>query len=211
MIAIIDYEAGNLTSVCKAFAALGIPARITRDHHEILSAKRVVFPGVGNAVSAMESLYRSGLNKVIQQVFSAGVPLLGICLGSQIILERSQEGGVGCLGLVPGQAVRFPQNHADKNQHPLKVPHMGWNSINIKKPHPVLEGIDKDAQFYFVHSFYPKPDKSEHVAATTDYGFGFASILACRNLLATQFHPEKSGRPGLKLLSNFSQWNPSTI
>lgn len=206
MIAIINYEAGNLTSVWRAFNALNIPAKITSDHQEILNAERVVFPGVGNARAAMHSLNRLGLDKVIRQVWQAGIPLLGICLGSQIILEHSEEGDTPCLGLIPGQALRFPHNHVDSQGLRLKVPHMGWNSLQARRAHPLLQGVDRQAQFYFVHSYYPAPTEEKYVLGQTEYGFAFSSMLAWQNLAAAQFHPEKSGRPGLQILANFARW-----
>ena len=206
MIAIVDYEAGNLTSVWRAFQALDLPVRITRDHKEILAAQRVVFPGQGHAGAGMRSLIKLGLDEVLREVFAAGTPLLGICLGVQIILEHSQESDTTCLGLVKGRVVRFPENHKDKEGRRLKVPHMGWNTLDIKTAHPLLAGVDLNSQFYFVHSYYPAPALVENVVATTSFGLDFTSMLAVNNLVATQFHPEKSGRPGLQILANFAKW-----
>lgn len=208
MLAIINYEAGNLTSVWRAFAALGVNAEITSEHSKILAAERVVFPGVGNAAAAMRSLKKLGLNDVLAKVLAKGTPLLGICLGSQIILEHSQEGDTACLGLLPGQAMRFPLNHADNEGNTLKVPHMGWNSLRPLYQHPLLKDVPNSAQFYFVHSFYPAPANKANILGTTDYGYEFASMLAKDNLAAAQFHPEKSGRPGLQILANFLTWRP---
>jgi glutamine amidotransferase len=207
LIAIVDYEAGNLTSVWRAFTALGVPAVITGKGEEILAADRVVFPGQGHAGAGMASLSRLGLDEVLRTVFRRGIPLLGICLGAQIVLDHSEESDTACLGLLAGKALRFPENHSDAQGRRLKVPHMGWNDLKIRQVHPVLEGIPDWAQFYFVHSYYPEPEQERHTVAQSSFGFAFASVLAYENLVATQFHPEKSGRPGLRLLANFASWS----
>jgi glutamine amidotransferase len=209
MIAIIDYEAGNLTSVKRALEHLGHPAEVTGDPELILAARRVIFPGVGAAGSAMASLRRLGLDRVIAEVKNNGVPLLGICVGTQIVFEYSEEdGGTPCLGLLPGRALRFPSDLIE-NTTRLKVPHMGWNRLRLVKRHPVLEGIEPDHEFYFVHSYYPAPADILSAVGWTDYGLTFASIVARDNLIAVQFHPEKSGRPGLRILNNFCSWDGS--
>ncbi|MFC1498830.1 imidazole glycerol phosphate synthase subunit HisH [Verrucomicrobiota bacterium] len=203
MIAIIDYKAGNLTSVKLAFDALNVSTEITSKPEEILSAERVVFPGVGAAGSAMNTLQQLQLVDVIQEVAGRGTPFLGICLGMQIILEQSEEdNGVICLGLIPGTTKLFePLNKADK------VPQMGWNSVEIQDNHPVFENIENNSEFYFVHSYYPAPQEDGCVLGRTDYaGVKFASVIGKDNILATQFHPEKSGKVGLKLLENFCNW-----
>ncbi|MBW1710685.1 MAG: imidazole glycerol phosphate synthase subunit HisH [Deltaproteobacteria bacterium] len=207
MIAIIDYKAGNLVSVERAVRALGFGCQITRDPGRIKTAERVIFPGVGAAGSAMADLKRTGLDKVLKSVFKKGTPLLGICLGTQIILEFSDEdGGTECLGLLPGKVERFPANMSEAGQR-LKVPHMGWNRISFVRDHPVFSGLDPEYEFYFVHSYFPAPSQDRHVIALTDYGLSFASIVAQDNLAAVQFHLEKSGRPGLKILKNFCEWD----
>ena len=200
MIAIIDYKAGNLTSVERAMVHLGEPCRITDKPREILSAERVILPGVGAAGAAMNVIQSTGLDTVIHEIVDRGIPFLGICLGAQIILEKSEEGGAACLDLIEGCAKKFPDMG-------LKIPHMGWNTISVVHPHPVLAGIDKRAQFYFVHSYYPQPDRQEDMVAVTDYGFAFASVIGKGNVIAMQFHPEKSGRHGLAILKNFCEWN----
>lgn len=205
MIAIIDYDAGNLTSVKRALDFLGLDSKITPDPKEIRSAERVIFPGVGHAASAMKNLTAHGLDKALKETFAAGTPVMGICLGTQIILSRSEEGDTECLGLIDGICPKF--RLTDKN---LKVPHIGWNSINIKRRHPVLDGIQSGEEFYFVHSFYPKPHSSGNVIAVSDYEIEFPAIIGDRNLVATQFHPEKSGPSGLRILSNFSKWDGRT-
>jgi len=205
MVAIIDYRAGNLTSVRLAFGALGLDAVITDKPEEILAAERVVFPGVGAAGTAMVTLRELGLIDTIRSVVASGKPFLGICLGTQIIFEHTQEdGGVDGIGLVPGDVRLFqPTSPFDK------VPQMGWNSVSQVKPHPLLEGIEDNSEFYFVHSYYPMPSDSSWVVGKTDYAnVTFASMVAKGNLAATQFHPEKSGKIGLRLLENFSRWNP---
>lgn len=204
MTTLVDYGAGNLTSVRLAFEALGLPVRITNQPEPIRNAERLVFPGVGAAGAAMETITTLGLDNAIRDAVNKGTPFLGICLGTQIIFERSEEsGGVTGIGLVPGTVRRF---------HPTaltdKVPHMGWNRVHQRCSHPLLDGIAQDAEFYFVHSYWPDPTCPEHVIGTTDYaGVNFAAMIASENLAATQFHPEKSGRIGLRLLKNFAEWN----
>jgi len=205
MIAIIDYRAGNLTSVKLAFEALAIKAEITDSPEVILNADRVVFPGVGAAGAAMQNLQNLKLAETIRSVVRNKTPFLGICLGTQIIFEHSEEdNGVDCIGLVPGNVKRFtPTDPYDK------VPHMGWNRVQQKKAHPIFEGINDNSEFYFVHSFYPAPSDKDWIISTTDYaGTTFASAVARENLVATQFHPEKSGKIGLQLLKNFCNWQP---
>jgi glutamine amidotransferase len=206
-IAIVDYEAGNLTSVQRAIRHIGLDATVTRDPDTILSAERVIFPGVGAAGAAMTSLKRLGLGEVLRRVRDRGTPLLGICLGTQIIFDSSEEdGGVPCLGLLPGRTKRFANplyEHGEK----LKVPHMGWNRIEIVRDHPLLAGVEPDHEFYFVHSYYADPADESLAVSWTDYGIRIAAVVARDNLVATQFHPEKSGRPGLNILSNFCRWD----
>ena len=206
MIAIIDYEAGNLTSVARAITHLGFPCTVTHDAAVIRGAERVVFPGVGAAGAAMASLRRGGLDRLIADVVAAGTPVLGICLGSQVILGHSDENDTACLGLIPGRVRRF---HTAGEGGAPKIPHMGWNRIARRRAHPLLAGIVPEDEFYFVHSYYPVPDDPECVLAETDYGVSFASVVGRRNLVATQFHLEKSGRPGLRMLRNFCTWVPS--
>ena len=204
MIAIVDYRAGNLTSVRLAFEAIGAPARVTADPAAIRAAERIVFPGVGAAGSAMANLGELGLAPVLRERVAAGVPFLGICLGTQILFDRSEEdGGTACLGLLRGEAKRFvARTHAEK------IPQMGWNQAKIVRPHPLLDGIPDGSDFYFVHSYYPAPADPADAVCTTEYaGTRFASMVGRGNLAATQFHPEKSGRAGLRLLANFARWD----
>ncbi|MBI2438565.1 MAG: imidazole glycerol phosphate synthase subunit HisH [Lentisphaerae bacterium] len=203
MIAIVDYNAGNLTSVKLALDYLGAPAAITQDPERIRAADRVIFPGVGSAGAAMRNIRALGLAEVLRQVVQRGTPFLGICLGAQIIFESSEEAGEApLLGLLTGTVKRFrPANRADK------VPQIGWNGVRFVRPHPLLQGIESGSEFYFVHSYYPVPPEQDLVLGETEYaGVRFASIVARSNLAATQFHPEKSGRLGLQLLNNFTVW-----
>jgi imidazole glycerol-phosphate synthase subunit HisH len=206
MIAIIDYNAGNLTSVKRALDFLGQNSVITSDYNKIMEAERVIFPGVGAAGKAISDLKANKLDYAIKAVFEAGKPLLGICLGTQIILESSED-NTQCLSLLKGDVLKFPDDLRDANGRKLKVPHMGWNSIKLKYAHPVFEGVPEDSEFYFVHSYYPAPDSMDNILGQTCYGVTFTSVLVAGNLLAMQFHPEKSGRPGLKILENFCIWS----
>jgi glutamine amidotransferase len=207
MIAIIDYKAGNLRSVERALKGLGFPCRITHDGTEILTAERVVFPGVGAAGRAMADLRQLGLDYVLKEALEHGKPFLGICLGAQIILDRSQEDHAVCLGFMEGEARAFPIPLSSPQDGRLKVPHMGWNGLVQAREHPVLKGIGSEDEFYFVHAYYPAPVWDSHVIGTTDYGFRFPSVIGRENLIAMQFHPEKSGRPGLRILKNFCEWD----
>jgi glutamine amidotransferase len=202
MITIIDYNAGNIRSVQRACAEVGIESVTTREPARVKKAAKIIFPGVGAAPSAMEYLAQTGLDRALMESFRAGTPILGICLGAQIVLESSEEGPQECLGLVPGKTVRF------RLRDPmLKIPHMGWNEVRPVRPHPLLEGLRPGDEFYFVHSFYPQPAREENIFAVTDYGGDFCSALGYKNLFATQFHPEKSGRLGLEMLERFTRWD----
>jgi glutamine amidotransferase len=208
MIAIIDYDAGNLASVARAVTHLGYANVVTRNAQEILSADRVIFPGVGAAGSAMTSLKRLGMDTALVEAFNQGKPMLGICLGTQIIMGYSEENQTPCLGIIPGIVKAFSPDLHDPDGNRLKIPQMGWNSVQPVKDHPVLDGLKETDEFYFVHGFYPEPALSDHIVGITHYGIQFASVLGYRNILATQFHLEKSGRPGLALLNNFCRWMP---
>ncbi|MDD7984533.1 imidazole glycerol phosphate synthase subunit HisH [Lentisphaera marina] len=205
MITVIDYGAGNLRSVCLALESINVPWTISSNPEEILNAERVIFPGVGAAASAVKVLKEKGLEKSIADFISSGKPFLGICLGTQIIFDFSEEdNGTECLGLIPGKVVHFNFPEDEKKS----VPHMGWNQVNFTKQHPIFKDIDEASNFYFVHSFYPCPEVSEMEMATTQYGsINFTCAISKNNLVATQFHPEKSGRHGLQLLKNFSTWD----
>lgn len=205
VVAIVDYGAGNLVSVKLAFDSIGVQTRIVRSAEEVLRAARLVFPGVGSAGSAMQHLQASGIGAALRIAAGRGTPFLGICLGMQALFDRSDEdGGTRGLGLLKGAVRRFtPRKRSDK------VPHIGWNTATIIRAHPVLKGIADNSEFYFVHSYYAAPKIKSDLIGTTEYaGVIFASIVGRDNLVATQFHPEKSGRIGLRLLENFSKWNP---
>lgn len=207
MIGIIDYEAGNLTSVARALDYLGLRWIISSDPDILAKCERIIFPGVGAAGSAMESLKKKGLDLFIKESFHQGVPILGICLGTQIILEESMEdGGTKTLGLIPGKVIRFPSPLCYGEEY-LKVPHMGWNNVKWLKEHPICANLDPESEFYFVHSYYPVVEE-DLILGITFYGINFVSAIEYRNLVAFQFHPEKSGRPGLEILKNFSTWIP---
>ena len=202
MIAIVDYRAGNLTSVLRAVEGLGLDGRITDDADAIRGAERVIFPGVGAAGETMRNLRRLGLDDVLaNDVYAAGTPMLGICIGIQILFERSEEDDAACLGLLAGRVRRYPDTPG------LKVPQMGWNQVEFVKSHPLFEGIESGSEFYFVNSYYPVPADPAHVLGRTEYAVSFASVVGCRNLVATQFHLEKSGRVGLRMLRNFCEWD----
>lgn len=201
---IVDYNAGNLRSVQRACVAAGIEARTSSDGDELRRAERIIFPGVGNAQSAMQTLQQRGLDQALGECLRAGIPLLGICVGAQLILDRSEESAIPCLGWLAGITRRF--RLADPS---LKIPHIGWNEVRVERAHPLLEGIRPGDEFYFVHGYYPAPEDPSQVYASTDYGGAFCCALGRDNLFATQFHPEKSGRLGLELLSRFARWEGS--
>ena len=195
MIAIVDYGAGNLRSVAKAVEKLGYSPEVTGDPQKVRNAGAVILPGVGASDSAMTALEERGLVEPLRAVIREGVPFFGVCLGLQLLLESSEEGSMPCLSVVPGRVKRFPNS--------VKTPHMGWNEVNFERDHPVLEGVESGSYFYFVHSYYADPEDQSLVLGTTDYASQFCSVIARDNLVATQFHPEKSGALGLRLYENF--------
>lgn len=198
MIAIIDYDAGNLKSVEKALIYLGEECLVTREPEKIKLADKVILPGVGAFGDAMEKLHRFGLVEVIREVIAKGTPFLGICLGLQLLFRSSDESpGVEGLGILEGDIVAIPP------KEDYKIPHMGWNSLKIKENARLFRGIDQDGYVYFVHSFYLKADHEEEVAATTDYIVPIHASVERGNVFACQFHPEKSGDTGLQILKNF--------
>ena len=203
MIAIVDYEAGNLTSVKLALDALGAKSCITPDPAIVRKAERVVFPGVGAAGAAMRSLHARGLAQALRDTVAAGTPLLAVCVGMQLLFERSEEdGGTEALGILPGRVQRFAP--ADPR---VKIPHMGWNAVQQARPHPLLAGIADATEFYFVHSYYCAPAAPELTVARTAYaGLDFSCAVARGNVFATQFHPERSGRFGLRIYERFLEW-----
>lgn len=198
MTAIIDYDAGNLRSVEKALLALGDTPVITRDRDTILSADRVILPGVGSFGDAMERLHQYGLVKVIHQVARQGTPLLGICLGLQLLFERSEESvGIEGLGVLKGEILRIPDGEG------RKVPHMGWNSLSLRPDTRLFAGIADGSYVYFVHSYYLKADDEAQVAAATEYGVHIDAAVESGNIFACQFHPDNSSDTGLQILKNF--------
>lgn len=198
MIAIIDYDAGNLKSVEKALVSLGENPVVTRDKETILSADKVILPGVGAFGDAMEKLCQYDLPGVIRQVTEKGTPFLGICLGLQLLFESSEEcEGMKGLSILPGRIVKFP------DQPGFKVPHMGWNSLTIRPEARLFKGLDSGAYVYFVHSYYLEADRKSDVAASCEYGVTFGASVERGNIFACQFHPEKSGDTGLTILKNF--------
>ena len=210
-VAVIDYGMGNLHSVSKALEKVGegVEIKVTSDAETILSADRVVLPGVGAMRDCMGEIVRLGLDKVIHDFVATGKPLLGVCVGMQALLESSAEnGGVDCLGILPGKVEYFGDDLKDQNTNDrLKIPHMGWNQVHQESDHPMWKGIAQDARFYFVHSYYSQPGKPDLIAASTSYGFQFTSAISKDNVFAVQFHPEKSQHAGLTLYANFLKWN----
>ena len=200
MLHIVDYGMGNLRSVQKAFEALGVEAAITTDPRDLATADRVVLPGVGAFRDAIAELKRLDFVPAIRETIASGKPFLGICLGLQLLFDVSYEDGEHAgLGIIPGQVVRFAP------QPDLKIPHMGWNSLDLKQSHPVLTGIAPGSHVYFVHSYHVVPTDPSVIAATSQHGNEFVAMIAKGNLAATQFHPEKSQKIGLQLLKNFAE------
>lgn len=198
MTAIIDYDAGNIKSVEKALQALGEDAIITREREKILNADRVILPGVGAFGDAMDKLRAYGLEEIIHQVVDKGIPFLGICLGLQLLFEKSEESeGVRGLGLLKGEILRIPEREG------LKIPHIGWNSLKFPNKGRLFEGIPEESYVYFVHSYYLKAEDESIVKASTQYGTLIHASVEKDNIFACQFHPEKSSEVGLKILKNF--------
>lgn len=202
MIAIVDYKAGNLTSVARALDHLEHRCEVTDRPERVRAADRVILPGVGAAGATMENLRALGLDECLRNdVAKAGTPFLGICIGIQVLLDRSDEdGGVDCLGIVAGRVIKFP-NSIDGR--PLKVPQIGWNRVHQEQPHPMFTGVPDNTHFYFVNSYYPVADDKSAVIGTSEYGVPFTAAIARGNVIATQFHLEKSGAAGLRMLDNF--------
>lgn len=208
-IAIVDYGMGNLRSVQQAIHKVAPEANVavTGEAEVIAAAGRVVFPGQGAAPDCVREIRSRGLDRVIAGAVANGKPFLGICMGLQVLFERSEEGDTPCLGLFAGNVTRFAHNLKDAQGNKLKVPHMGWNQVHHGE-HALWSGIAQDARFYFVHSYYVQPREAALVQATSDYPQPFVCAVARDNLFAVQFHPEKSAAAGLKLLQNFVNWNP---
>lgn len=209
-VAVIDYGMGNLHSVASALRAVrpDVDVQITADAETIRNADRVVFPGVGAIRDCMAEICRLHFDALVRGEIASGKPVLGICVGMQALMDRSEEnGGVECLHELPGQVRFFGDPLRDADGSKLKVPHMGWNQVHQCVDHPLWQQIAQDARFYFVHSFYIRCDREDYVAATTQYGVQIHSALARNNLFAVQFHPEKSSDAGLQLLKNFLAWD----
>jgi glutamine amidotransferase len=195
-IVIVDYEAGNLRSVARAVAHAGYDADVTQDPHDVANAAAVIVPGVGAAADTMRNLTKHRMVEPIREDIASGRPFLGVCMGQQALLSVSEEGGEHpCLDIIPGRVKRLPGGQ--------KVPHMGWNNVRQVTPHYIFDDIPDGAYFYFLHSYYPQPDDDAYVIGETEYGVAFASVLARGNVVATQFHPEKSGEMGLRMYANF--------
>ena len=194
---VIDYDSGNLRSVTRALELHGIAPMVTGDPAQLPDADAVVLPGVGSGPAAMTELSQRGLVEPLRSFVASDKPFLGICLGLQLLLERTEEGDAPCLGILDGQVRRLPDRDG------LKIPHMGWNSVNFQAEHAAFEGVPQNSYFYFVHSYYADPADSTGVLGTTEYGVPFCSVYAKGNLIATQFHPEKSGPAGLRIYQNF--------
>lgn len=198
LIAVVDYGAGNLRSVAKALETVGYRVNVTDKAADLNNADGVVFPGQGIAGPCMERLRAAGMKSALEDLIARETPFFGVCLGLQLLFNRTEEGDAECLGLIPGACIRFP--------HELTVPHMGWNNVTFIRDHPAAVNIPPNYQFYFVHSYYAKPMDEDMTLGVTDYGGQFASVIAKDKLIATQFHPEKSGRPGLALYRDFFNW-----
>ncbi len=195
-VVIVDYGAGNLRSVSRAVAHVGLEPCVTADPHDVLAAEAVIVPGVGAAADTMRNLRERKLVEPVRDYIASGRPFFGVCMGQQALLTVSEEGGEhGCLGVILGRVKKLPAGQ--------KVPHMGWNQVRQRRAHPIFDGIPDESYFYFVHSYYPQPEDESVVIGETEYGVTFASVLARDNIVATQFHPEKSGEIGLRMYRNF--------
>ena len=200
-IVVVDYGAGNLSSVQNVLRHFGADFIVTSRPEDVGRGSALIFPGDGEAAASMGELRRTGLDEALRAFHASGKKFLGICIGCQVIFSHSDERDTTCLGILPGDVKRFPRMPG------LKVPHMGWNAVDFRVRHPVFEGLQQGSSFYFIHSYYPVPRVPAHAAAVTEYGETFVSAVADRNLVAVQFHPEKSGPVGLRLISNFLAWD----
>jgi glutamine amidotransferase len=194
---VMDYGAGNIRSVETALRRLGAEFVVSGRPEVLKTCDKLIIPGDGEAQAAMTVLNKTGLAEFALDFFHAGRPILGICIGCQIVMEHSAERDTKCLGLIPGEVIRFPKNLG------LKVPHMGWNAVFHGGSHPIFKNVKDGSPCFFVHSYYPKPKDTSHGIACTEYGIRFASAIARENLVALQFHPEKSAEPGIKMVENF--------
>ncbi len=202
---VVDYDAGNLRSVARALEHVGADPLVSADPSDIDRAGAVVLPGVGAAADTMFKLRERNLVEPIMEYIAAERPFLGVCMGLQALLERSEEGDTPCLGVLPGDVRQFEAALG------RKVPHMGWNTVDWLRPHPVIDGVPTGSYFYFVHSYYPTTRLPELALGETEYGVSFPSVLARGYLVATQFHPEKSGERGLRIYRNFVDWARSGV
>jgi len=201
MIDVVDYRAGNSPSVIYAFEKLGLPCRLVSKPEEVLASERLILPGVGAARATLDSLTESGLvEPLTQRVRYDGIPFLGICIGLQVLFDRSEEDDTKGLGWIPGAVRRFPDTD--------RVPQIGWNEVRFTRSHPLRNGIPDAGHFYFVNSYYADPGDTAVVLGRTEYGPEFCSVVAADNVVATQFHAEKSGPLGLRILTNFARWEP---
>ena len=200
-IGLIDYSAGNRTSVERALNHLGMEFRVAASPRELEGVDRIIFPGVGEARAAMDVLKERRLDDALREAAAASVPILGICIGCQVLLDRSEERATECLGVIPGESLRFPSGIG------VKIPQIGWNQVEFDEGQSLFGEIPPGASFYFDHSYYPVVGQPELVLGTTEYGVRFSSAFAKGSVVAVQFHPEKSGRHGLKLLANFAKWS----
>ena len=208
-VAVIDYGMGNIHSISKALkvAAPDYNVVVSDDAEVILAADHIVFPGVGAIRDCMQALRESGLDKVVKKAAETK-PILGICIGMQALMDHSEENdGVECLGLLPGNVIKFSHNSKDTHGNRLKIPHMGWSMVDSVAENPLFKNIDKNERFYFVHSYFVTPNLKEQVIAETEYPDTFACALQQKNIVAVQFHPEKSQHAGIQLLKNFLNWD----
>lgn len=204
MIVIVDYGAGNLRSVVNAVRKLGYQPKVTSDPDEILAAEAVILPGVGAAADTMANLKTRGLVEPIRRFVAEDRPFFGVCIGLQVLFTGTEEGGWHeCLDIIPGRVKKLPPD--------IKVPHMGWNQVKQKVAHPIFEGITDEANFYFVHSYYAEPEDKAVIVGETEYGVSICSVASKGNLVATQFHPEKSGEVGLRFYDNFIKLALATV
>ena len=202
-VTVVDYDSGNLRSLSKALEKAGAQPQVSADPRVLLESDAVVLPGVGAGDAAMRALHGRGLVGPLCEFVASGRPFLGICLGLQLLMDSTDEGGVQCLGIIHGKTRRLPEG--------LKVPHMGWNQVKFRRAHPVFEGIPESVNFYFVHSYYAEPTDEDLVAGITEYGIPFCSIIVRDNVVGTQFHPEKSSALGLRIYENFVRFATSKL
>jgi len=213
-IAIVDYGMGNIRSVAQAVMKVAPESQVVIAHQpeQIQQADRIILPGQGAMPDCMQNLKNSGLYEALMDAMR-NKPLLGVCVGEQMLFEQSDESHTAnqttpCLGVFPGKVIRFKPNLMQEDGSYLKVPHMGWNEVFQQQMHPLWDGVPNHARFYFVHSYYVVPDNNNHEFGTTNYGGLFTSAIAKDNIFATQFHPEKSAKDGLRIYQNFTRWNP---